>query len=355
MSPGSPDGAAPRRVFLHIGLPKTGTTYLQGVVWANRDRLRSAGVLVPGFGHREHLWAALDLQARPRLAKRHPDAPGAWRRLVDEAMAQPGDVLITHEFLCGATAEQASRAIADFPGAEVHLVVTARDAASVVSAGWQESVKNGSTVDLDSVLAGKAAGGPEFSMRTWDLAGVLERWTPDLPAQRVHVLVMPGPGEPRDQHWRHFAEVIGVDPDAFEAPQEAANAALGIVQIETLRMVNKHLPPYSAQDRGTWIRGYLAEDLLARQPRERGGMPEAYLGRFAELDRAATELISARGFHVLGDLATLSGSGSTTDGRLPGTDSAEEILESAGRLVADIVADVRASTHDVVPRSRGSR
>ena len=350
MSPGPRDPGGPRRVFLHVGLPKTGTTYLQQVVWANRDRLRSAGLLVPGFGHREHLWAALDLQERPRLARRHPDAPGAWRRLVDEASAQSGDVLITHEFLCGASAEQASRAIADFPDADVHLVVTARDAASVVSAGWQESVKNGSTVDLDAVMAGKAAGGPEFSMRTWDLADVLRRWTPDLRPERVHVLVMPGPGEPRDLHWRHFAEVLGLDPDAYEAPTDAVNPALGIVQIETLRLVNAHLPSYSAQERGVWIRGYLAEDLLARQPRERGGMPEQYLARFAELDRAAVELITDRGFHVLGELSALTGDVGGAAGREPETVTTQELLESAARLVADIVADVRASTGDVPPR-----
>lgn len=355
MSPGSGGAGGPRRVFLHVGLPKTGTTYLQQVVWANRDRLRSAGVLVPGFGHREHLWAALDLQERPRLAKRHPDAPGAWQRLVDEASAQQDDVLITHEFFCGATAEQAARAVGAFPDAEVHLVVTARDAASTVLAGWQESVKNGSTVGLDEVMAGESAGGPEFSMRTWDLAGVLERWTPDLPGERVHVLVMPGAGEPRELHWRHFAEVLGVDPEAYAAPDDAVNPALGIVQVETLRLVNRHLPKYSAQERGTWIRSYLAEDLLARQPRERGGLPEAHRARFEELDRAAVALVGERGFHVLGDLAGLTGGDTAARGRLPGTVSADEIAESAARLVADIVADLRASTRDVVPRSRGSR
>jgi hypothetical protein len=339
LSPGSGEHGGPRRVFLHVGLPKTGTTYLQQVVWANRDRLRSAGLLLPGFGHREHLWAALDLQERPRLARRHPDAPGAWRRLVDEASAHAGDVLITHEFLCGASAEQAARAITDLADAEVHLVVTARDAASVVSAGWQESVKNGSTVGLDAVLAGEAAGGPEFSMRTWDLAGVLERWTPDLPADRVHVLVMPGAGQPRDLHWRHFAQVLGLDPDAYEAPPDAVNPALGIVQIETLRLVNQHLPSYSAQERGVWIRGYLAEDLLARQPRERGGLPEH---------------IVDRGFHVLGDLSALTADATGAAGRLPDTVSAEELVESAARLVADIVADVRASTGDVPPRRGNS-
>jgi hypothetical protein len=352
----SPGRGGPRRVFLHIGLPKTGTTYLQQVVWANRDRLRADGLFLPGFGHREHLWAALDLQERPRLDRRHPKAPGAWQRLVTETLGQSDDALLTHEFLCGASTEQAARAVAGFPDAEVHLVVTARDAASVISAGWQESVKNGSTVDLDSVMDGTSAGGPEFSMRTWDLAGVLERWTPHVPAERVHVLMMPGRGEARDLHWRHFAETLGVDPDAYDAPAEAVNAALGIVQIETLRLVNRHLPPYSARDRGVWIRGYLAEDLLARQPRERGGLPEKYAARFAELDRAAAALITDRGFHVLGDLSVLAGeTPATVEGREPQSVSPEELLESASRLVADIVADVRASTHDVPPRSRGSR
>ena len=342
-------------MLLHIGLPKTGTTYLQHVVWGNRDRLESDGVLVPGFGHREHLWAALDLQERPRLAKRHKKAPGSWDRLVAQASRQSKDVLLTHEFFCGASAEQAGRAIAAFPDSEVHVVVTARDAASVVSAGWQESVKNGGTVDLAGVLAGRPAGGPEFSMRTWDLAGVLERWSIEVPSDRVHVLVMPGSGQPHDLHWRHFAEVLGVDPDAYELPAEAVNPALGIVQIELLRQINAQLPSYSAHDRGVWIRGYLAEGLLAAQPRERGGLPVEHLARFAELDRAATDLITERGFHVLGDLAGLApGEAPAAGGREPGTVSDRELVESATRLVADIVADVRASTGDVPPRFRGS-
>ena len=34
-----------RRVVLHVGLPKTGTTYLQAVLAAHREALREAGVL----------------------------------------------------------------------------------------------------------------------------------------------------------------------------------------------------------------------------------------------------------------------------------------------------------------------
>ena len=72
--------------------------------------------------------------------------------------------------------------------------------------------------------------------------------------------------------------------------------------------------------------------------------------RFAELDRAATALIADRGFHVLGDLSDLVADAGSAPGREPDTVTADELLESASRLVADIVADVRASTGDVPPR-----
>jgi len=40
---------APRAV-VHVGAPKTGSTYLQAVLWRNRAALRAAGVLYPAFG-----------------------------------------------------------------------------------------------------------------------------------------------------------------------------------------------------------------------------------------------------------------------------------------------------------------
>lgn len=347
--------AAPARVFLHIGLPKTGTTYLQRVLWANRDRLAEDGVFLPGFGHREHLWAALDLRERRRLDRRDPRAPGSWQRLVDQSLGQGRDALITHEFFCGASVEQAERAVAAFPDAEVHLLVTARDSAGIALAGWQESVKNGGTTGLEAVLDGAPAGGPEFSMRNWDLVGVLERWTTQVPAARVHVLPMPAPGQPRDLHWRNFAGVLGLDPDRYPAPGDTANPALGIAQIELLRRVNEHLPKYSAFERGQWIRGYLAEDLLAQQAGGRARMPAERRTAFLERDRQAVELITARGFDVVGDLSRLQGAEPGPQDRLPESVSAEELVESAARLVADIVADVRASTHDVPPRLRGNQ
>ena len=57
--------APSRRVFLHIGLHKTGTTYLQGVLRANRRRLAELGVFYPGGkGQPTHTFAVYDLFGR---------------------------------------------------------------------------------------------------------------------------------------------------------------------------------------------------------------------------------------------------------------------------------------------------
>ena len=56
------------RVFLHIGEPKTGTTFLQDVMWDNRSWLSSRGILLPGFSHQDHSRASRDLREAPRAA-----------------------------------------------------------------------------------------------------------------------------------------------------------------------------------------------------------------------------------------------------------------------------------------------
>ena len=74
-----------KRVFLHLGLPKTGTSYLQTILWSHRAELRGAGLLVPGRERRDHLWASLVIRDDARVAKRNPKAPMSWAVLTTEA------------------------------------------------------------------------------------------------------------------------------------------------------------------------------------------------------------------------------------------------------------------------------
>ena len=89
--------AAPTRVFVHIGEPKTGTTFLQQVMWGNRGELAARGLALPGHHPQDHYRASQDLRGIEKLAS-DPATPwtGEWDILATEAKASRLAV-ISHE------------------------------------------------------------------------------------------------------------------------------------------------------------------------------------------------------------------------------------------------------------------
>ena len=138
------------KVYLHIGLPKTGTTFLQAALWANKSALGERGVLVPGRHHRRHLLASLDLREDPKLARRPGDVAHPWQDLVEEILAWDGpSAVVSHEFFAAASEAQVRRALESFPDMELHVLITARDMVSLGLSRWQEWVKNGGRGGID--------------------------------------------------------------------------------------------------------------------------------------------------------------------------------------------------------------
>ena len=138
-----------RTVFLHVGLAKTGTTYLQRILHSNRDLLRRNGVLYPGTRRADHFKASLDLRGTNYLGHTYPDAAGAWRRLVDEVNAVRGlRADLPRDPRAHAPTCRIEQAVKDFDTDDVRVVVTARDLARQVPAIWQERLKNRSDGDL---------------------------------------------------------------------------------------------------------------------------------------------------------------------------------------------------------------
>jgi len=331
------------RVFLHIGLPKTGTTYLQQVLWKNKDELGRQGVLLPGFGPRQHLWASAVVREEKNIRQRHADAPHAWAALTRESVAWPGPVVISHEFLAAASAEQAKDAVNSFGAAEVHLILTARDTLSLVTARWQEFVKNGATTPIDSYPASDVTDPQNaWDWGTMDLADVLRRWGTAVPADRVHIVTLPKPSEPHQTLWLRFAALLQVDPSKFDAANSAANESLGVVEVELLRRVNRNLQGFDKPlDRGLWIRGYLAQNKLASGGREKFWPSPERVQQLRERGDAAAAFVEQSGFQVYGDLADLRTPTELPTRRHPDAVSDTEILDVASATIASMLADVR--------------
>lgn len=329
----------PEKLVWHIGLPKTGTSYLQQVIWNNRAVLAERGVQLPGFGHREHLWAALGLAEEARLERRDPRAPGAWQRLVEQVHEVEGTALLTHEFFASATAEQAARGREAFGDLDVHLVITARDAASMLRAGWQEFVKNGGQRSLADMAQREDP--HQFSWWLWDLGNVLKRWAPVVAPDRVHIVPVPPRGAAPDQHWVNFAQVLGIDP-AVDLPTGTVNASLDVVQVEALRHANRFLGEFrSPRDRGQWIRGHLAEGLLAEQASDRLGLGPELLAQCEQRTARALDLIETAGHRIVGDRAGLRVPAEAAGGRSVESVRPEEINDSLGALVGGLLGQVR--------------
>jgi hypothetical protein len=337
----------PRRVFLHIGLPKTGTTYVQQVLWKNKELLLERGLLLPGRNRRRHLLASLDVREDPKLARRPGDVAHPWQDLVEEILEWDGDAEVSHEFFAAASTAQVQRVVDDLVGRELHVVVTARAMTELGVSRWQEHVKNGGKLPIDDYPAEEDYDPTdEWGWGSFDLAEILDRWSAVVPPERIHVLVVaPGSGAP-DELWLRFAEVMGLDGADFEVPEAPVNASLGLVEVELLRRVNAKLEGFeNAMARGRWIRGYLAEGDILPSRREKFRAGDAKRSDLRRRGERAVELLRSGAYDVRGDLQTLLPP--EVDGlRHPDEVPAEELLDSATTAIANLMREVRALTRE---------
>jgi hypothetical protein len=139
-------------VFIHVGAPKTGTTYLQQVMTANTAALAKAGgIHVAGRMFAQH-HAALDLRGVPPAPGEDQARVGSWDRMTARLVASGLDGVISSELLAWASEDDVDRARASLADLELHVVFTMRDLGRQIPALWQEEVKNGSKLPFDEFL-----------------------------------------------------------------------------------------------------------------------------------------------------------------------------------------------------------
>jgi hypothetical protein len=311
-SPATPDDGRPRpRVLVHIGEPKTGTTFLQQVMWSNRAELAAQGVVLPGHHPQDHFRASQDL----RGIEKRPDDPagswtGEWEILAHQARQAPQAAVISHELFSAVDEQQAQRAVRSLQPAEVHVVLTVRDMASLLPAEWQETVKHRndrSWEDWLSDVIDRESVDPDrrqwWFWRVHDTLAILRLWADHVPADRIHVIMTPPQGSGNSLLWERFAALLGVDPGAVDLSRARANTSLGLPEIEFLRRLNQALPAEVPDWFYMWtVKEGVAHRALADRPRQ--GRLVLPAGRETWAKEQAEILIgglAASGCDVIGD------------------------------------------------------
>ncbi len=303
----------PHPVFVHIGEAKTGTTYLQNLLDRNQLALREAGLLYPDCGGSGHVLPTLDLRHTTFKSSPNPNIAGSWKRLVADVRAWNGPALISCELLAPAARSHIKRLMNSFDFAEVHIVFTVRDVARQLPAAWQERVKNRGQEPFAEWLAAvhEPATPPTSAGRLFwglhDVATILAKWSEALPPERVHVVTVPPSGGDPSLLWKRFAQVVGLDPDAYVQPEKGVNSSLGAAEVSVVRQVNIALGgdefPWPHYDR--LMKWYLSPQLAKRRGIPIDLPPAEYEWAVSKSQQTAKAIAEA-GFDVVGDLAELT-------------------------------------------------
>ena len=329
------------RVYVHIGEPKTGTTFLQDALWANRARLAAAGLQLPGYSDRDHSRASRDLRETPRPASDPADPwTGEWDVLAGQALRAPKRAIISNELLAASSPQQAERAVCSLLRAEVHVVVTVRNFAAFLPAEWQEAVKCRGTAGweawLDAVIA--AEGAADRRRRSWfwrvhDTLALLDMWSRHIPPDQVHVVTVPHQAS-GSLLWTRFAAAVEIDPDGCDVTRGRRNSSLGYAETEFLRRMNEALPA----DMPDWfyareIKQILAHGVLSDRPHHaRLVLPPSHAAWAAEQAEILLAGLRDAKYDIVGDLADLrpaEEAGHASPADQPAPQRAEQQLEAA--------------------------
>ncbi|GHI07781.1 hypothetical protein AQI88_34185 [Streptomyces cellostaticus] len=228
--------------LLHIGPHKTGTTAIQGALFAAKDTLPQYGVAFPAHS-RHPMEAVLAACARPAMMGDTAPTDRHWTRLLDRVRAT-GKLasVISSEFFADAPDDGTiARIVRQLGGDRVHVLVTLRPLARIMPSQWQQYVQNGLRMGYEDWL--------EHMLRTppyekpnpsfWQRHRhdrLIERWARAAGPERVTVVVVDD--SDRNGLMRTFESLLGLPENLLRPVPDTANRSLTLAETEMLRNLN---------------------------------------------------------------------------------------------------------------------
>lgn len=291
------------RVVLHVGLMKSGTTFVQGRLGANREVLAERGVLFPG-----PTWARQTRAVQDLIGSQHGTA-GDWDLLVAEIGAWSGTAVVSMEYLGPVPPKRIARVVDDLAGAPVHAVVTVRDLGRAVPAMWQETLKNRRTWRWEEYVGSLADPASEPGRTFWrqqDAARIAGRWVERLGADRVTVVTVPPSGAPSEVLWSRFLDAAGLDrlTDVDWAQAPRVNESLGVGSALLMARLNGHVEDLDTTTYNKRVKAFAKLGLVQRRTVEQPigfTVPDWLRGRADEVVAGVRD----SGARIVGNLADL--------------------------------------------------
>ena len=322
-----PDGTR----LLHIGPPKTGTTSLQSALFAARAALLAQGVRHAGQA-RNASSAAQAVTGRTSMYMGGVVPPmSRWERLLRE-VREAGEprMIISSEFFADATPEAIRRIVDDLDPDRVHVAVTLRPIASILTSQWSQYIADGMGAPferwLDRMLnSDDHRLSPSFWVRHRH-DQLVARWAEVVGPERVSVVIVDAE---RGTVLRAFERLLGLADGTLVADPDLANRSLTLPETEAVRAFNNafntrfkdaDLPrPMLAK-----VMHFGASRAMKRTPPDPAWpnveLPAWSLGETRRIAREIVDAIAGSGVRVIGDLESLARVPETRAGDVPTAD-----------------------------------
>lgn len=221
-------------VYLHVGLPKTGSSAIQEFLRDNAETLKELGYYVPNYGgkHISHYSLIDTLSGRPPPSSRHSDAS-----TIDHDLTHwPEAVVLSSERLAQILHRKGNLAVLESwraVGVHIVMIVYVRNQAQFLNSAYSQNVKNfrfaGSFVDYLEAAQGRLPFNPYRFVKAAHRHGLELRMRPYSPDVRRNNVVL------------DFLKTIGIS-QRVPLPSSRANESPGPFTVEAARRILARLP-----------------------------------------------------------------------------------------------------------------
>jgi hypothetical protein len=308
-----------KRIVIHAGFFKTGTTALQSSLAANRKKLLENGVLYPALSSADSSRSTGQHRAAWALKGRHwgwEDGGGSvtpievWDKLAGKLNDFEGTSLFSSEFLAELTRDDVERMSKDLKADKIEVVFTLRPLVKMLPSQYIQSLKYGMRLNYEGWLQRIFNGGEDkVQWRTFwtrhDHPDVVKRWVDVFGAENVTLLVV-DETQP-NLIYETFSELLSLPNDLLKPVEEKGlNRSLTWEEICLLLEMNKKFDRTLAWgEYATMIRNGIFRNLTdvpARDGQHKLLTPQWAVDRAKELTVSNIQRLHSMGITIIGDI-----------------------------------------------------
>jgi hypothetical protein len=344
VGPPKPSGPMMADVYLHVGLPKTGTSTIQTALDARVADLTEAGVLYPGGRHRAHRLATYDLLGQRVTGDDADLVAGAFRRLVEEMARYPGrSIVVTEEELGLARPRHVRKLVRRLAPHRVHVVIGVRDIARTVVSAWQQDVVTGGATAWQDFIAAvrdprqRAVPAATAFWIRHDALRVIDAWNTAVPVDRIRLVTVPPEGASGRTLLARFAAAADLPAGIWDVGEVTErNVSLGAAEVELLRRLNPTVLARLNQEQYRFVIEQGIRQRLTVGASRPLRLPTEHLPWAREYAGALVVELQRRGVRVFGDLADLVPQPRQEPGKPFDEVSDAELLEAAQAALSSL-------------------